>query len=453
MTPQSLVFQDDAEVAIEEVEWYRLEKINANAIGSATAMLRLTRTNGKKHIFKFLAGRQEMEEARSDMKARWKLSQEVSMRDFGDEDFTETDFSMTEDFKSMTEYPSSAPKTSKTDSAKPSVPSSTSNKKSRLDRDFESQRSSSLSKLQEETGRDSSKKTARRASASNIQQQQPTSQKTGSSRRKSTSSSAKDRPSSPRKDSLNSLTLSMTSSEGKSPKQQLHQHSMSPKNSSLKEGTPEYVAYISSQASPSSKRSRSSKTHPSQAAPLPPPPPFQSMDTRSHQSQNLTLLPNDRVMVHTRGKTKPELILDFSTYAETQQIKVWSLQETTPDKDSLKTGASVSHRVHLMKPLEGEDGDNNQQDKDVEANDQLDKKVDYKHFQFAGYKCSKKSCFFTSMIACCLCLMLIITAIILIVYFLVIEDDKSDSDGNANEDAVDDFYTRYQNSNNDNNGN
>jgi hypothetical protein len=377
-----------------------------------------------------------MQEARNDMRTLWKAAQEVSMRDYDDEYFTETDFSTTDDFEkrspALMQHKAKDP--SFAASTKPSLSSST--EKMNSDRDFRRRdRSSSLRKLEERPESTSRRQEdsfaptkatqARRDNTSDVQVSGKTSE---ISRRHSKTKLS----GSEQKGSVNSSTLSMTSSEDK-PKRP---HPPPVTQDNVKDGTPEYVSYVQSPLPSSS----SSPPHP------PPPAFYQSALAQQPQSQNLTLTPNDQVIVHTKDRNKPELILDFSDYGQTQQIKVLSNQSSTSASSSPdhERPTSSHNKIKLIKPAYNME---ERGDRDVEtvaaANDKdlVVKDEDFRHFVFAGYKCSKQTCFFTSAIICCLCLIVIITAIVLIVYFLAIEEDDT------TEDDVDDFYTRYQDGN------
>ena len=90
-TPESVAFFDDdsnGEKAVE-LDWQLITKITANIAASAAPLLRLTQTNGHTMTFK-LETRGELINAKSELKAFWKAAHEVSMRNFEDEEFSES---------------------------------------------------------------------------------------------------------------------------------------------------------------------------------------------------------------------------------------------------------------------------------------------------------------------------------------------------------------------------
>lgn len=462
MTPQSLLFRDenDSGITLLKIKWPRLEKITANVhnvANSATAMLKLTRTDGRNHIFKFLAGRPDLEEARSDIKSRWKLAQDQSLRDFEDEDLTDGDCSQSDNLHGLAVLKAaaeqepvqepSAQKLNKVDS-----------ERHPLTEPFReaAHRRASASHLYEkehnEDRRDSSTTT-------NQKNDEPKTQATKPNGKKSSHASQ-------HRSSIDSSTLSLSSSED-GPRNEGN-HMLDPAVRQSTDGTSEYGAYVHpSHSHATSHASTVMYPHPypyhshhhSDASAIPPigSSSLPGMYQPYHgPSPNLTLVSNDRIIIHDKDQS-PQCILDFSMFHETQQIRVCSIKKRDEEEEEMSLSRSSrcdhshhSHKIRLIKSV-GDTTDVNdvesQQRQHYPIENTINEMViaeDFKYFGIAGCQWSKKTCFVTVVISLCCALILMIVAVILLIVLLIYQNNNNNDTGSA----IDDFNTRYQQNDN-----
>jgi hypothetical protein len=98
-TTECVAFHDDESNGekILELDWQRVTKITANVASSPTSLLRLT-THTQQTVFQFDT-RADLVLAKMELKALWKAVHDVSMRNYDDEDFSESKRDAEEDLK------------------------------------------------------------------------------------------------------------------------------------------------------------------------------------------------------------------------------------------------------------------------------------------------------------------------------------------------------------------